>query len=82
MMELVVYASERIMGLKECPAQAANKSFLQLKYQGSMQGLVFILIFRPLTVGTPVTRRPRTDPVRFSRIRFLACNRFRLRHMH
>jgi len=47
MMELVVYASERIMGLKECPAQAANKSFLQLKYQRSMQGLVFISIFRP-----------------------------------
>ena len=47
MMEFVVYTSERIMGLKECPAQAANKSFLQLKYQRAMQGLVFISIFRP-----------------------------------
>jgi hypothetical protein len=47
MMEIVVYASERIMGLKECPAQAANKSILQRKYRRAMQGLVFISIFQP-----------------------------------
>ena len=47
MREFVVYASERIMGLKECPTQAANKSILQRKYQRAMQGLVFISIFQP-----------------------------------
>ena len=46
-MEFVVNASERMMGLKECPTQAAKKSFLQRKYQGAMQGLVFISIFQP-----------------------------------
>jgi len=47
MMEFVVYASERIMGLKKCSAQAAKKSFLQREYQRAMQGLVFISIFQP-----------------------------------
>ena len=47
MMEFVVYASERITDLKECPAQAAKKSFLQRKYQRAMQGLVVISIFQP-----------------------------------
>jgi len=38
-MEFVVYVSERIRSLKECPAQAAKKSFLQGKYQRAVQGI-------------------------------------------
>ena len=37
----------------------------------------------PLAVGTPVTRRPCTDPdVQFTRIRFFACTRFRVEQSH
>ena len=53
MMEFVVCASERIMGLTECRIQAAEKSFLQREYQRAMQGLVFISIFQPNAANQP-----------------------------